>query len=208
MKQKTKSDNVTNGSGVEQPAEPLANRTGEDIVAEINSILKGDTENILRVGALLCEAKERKDIIPHGEFGNWVKSHFSFSERTSQKYMAAHRYWSEKVKTAPSAVLLQPNVLYALAAGDFKPAAEAAILEAAKTRWVDEELAKQIADDHTPDENLAIDLDAACGELLRLSASPVTKFVDTDMATTPSELTQISTFLAQLALLPRSQDAA
>jgi hypothetical protein len=96
--------NVTNDA-TEQPA-ALANRTLADVEAELALTFKSNIENILRRGALLCEAKK---LVSHGEWEYWLKDKSALPPRTAQKYMAAYRYVSEKddLKSAPG-TLLEP----------------------------------------------------------------------------------------------------
>jgi hypothetical protein len=65
------------------------NRTIDDITCELRSTLKGKIVEILIIGGLLAEAKER---IPPGEWLPWLKNEFSMSERSAQKCMEVATY--------------------------------------------------------------------------------------------------------------------
>ncbi len=77
------------------------------IAAEINTKLRGEVSGVLEIGALLLEAKRAAG---HGNWQTWLQGNFNLSERTAQKYIAAHR-WASKYEL--SAVLnLTPTILY------------------------------------------------------------------------------------------------
>lgn len=68
--------------------ELVINRTPDVIAAEINSI-KDQTKNIvlfnsIEIGRRLVEAKE---LISHGEWGNWLEEKVEYSQRTAQNLM-------------------------------------------------------------------------------------------------------------------------
>lgn len=66
----------------------LTTRTKDVIAAEINDICGHARKYALlcsaEIGRRLCEAK---DMLSHGEWGNWLKENFEFSERTAQNHM-------------------------------------------------------------------------------------------------------------------------
>jgi hypothetical protein len=56
------------------------NRTIDDITGELHVALKRETGDILTVGGLLAEAKDK---ISHGEWLPWLKNEFSMSVRSA-----------------------------------------------------------------------------------------------------------------------------
>ena len=71
-----------------QDAEIVMERTPEIVAAEIRQIrddtLKDYLNSCIEIGKRLCEAKE---MVPHGEWGNWLKTAVSFKQRTANNLM-------------------------------------------------------------------------------------------------------------------------
>lgn len=71
-----------------QDAEIVMERTPEIVAAEIRQIrddtLKEYLNSCIEIGKRLCEAKE---MVPHGEWANWLKTAVSFSQRTANNLM-------------------------------------------------------------------------------------------------------------------------
>ena len=70
---------------------PAENRTIETITGEILDAKRAGGEAILTIGRCLIEAK---DMLPHGEWKNWLVDRVEFSERSAQRLMRLAREWS------------------------------------------------------------------------------------------------------------------
>ena len=71
---------------------------------------------MIQVGRLLMSAKKE---VGHGEFLPWLEKEFSLSEKSAQRYMAAHKFMTDVA--APllksdklSDLRLRPSALYEL----------------------------------------------------------------------------------------------
>jgi hypothetical protein len=83
------------------------NRTIDDITCELRSALKRKFVDILVIGGLLAEAKERT---PRGEWLPWLKNEFSMSERSAQKCVEAAGYADKKLTAALTALFAKAAV--------------------------------------------------------------------------------------------------
>jgi hypothetical protein len=185
----------------EQASERASNRTLADVVAEVHVIKNNRTADTVRLGALLIEIKAE---VPRGQFESFIEDEFSFSKRTAENYMAAHRFVSKLDPPSATVALKLPlKILYALARGEFRPPAEAAILEAAANGTkINEKIADQIARAHEPCEVAIEDFDDAFATLLDLAGSvPVTKLVG--IKATADQLQTVTEFF--LKLTPKSE---
>ena len=72
-------------------ARPDEGRTIEAITGEILDAKRAGGEAILTIGRCLIEAK---DMLPHGEWKNWLADRVEFSERAAQRFMRLAREWS------------------------------------------------------------------------------------------------------------------
>lgn len=72
-------------------AKPAENRTIEAITGEILDAKRAGGEAILTIGRCLIEAKE---MLPHGEWKDWLADRVEFSERAAQRFMRLAREWS------------------------------------------------------------------------------------------------------------------
>ena len=70
---------------------PDEGRTIEAITGEILDAKRAGGEAILTIGRCLIEAK---DMLPHGEWKNWLVDRVEFSERSAQRLMRLAREWS------------------------------------------------------------------------------------------------------------------
>ncbi len=126
-----------------KPALSKIKRTIATVVGELQTALKGETTSVIEIGGLLIEAKEMLD---HGEWLPWLKVKFGSSLKTADNYMNASRLANWKRVTN---LKLRPTALYLLGGklDDplFPPEAVEAILEAAKTEWVNGKRALAIA---------------------------------------------------------------
>lgn len=72
-------------------AKPAEDRTIEAITGEILDAKRAGGEAILTIGRCLIEAKE---MLPHGEWKDWLADRVEFSERAAQRFMRLAREWS------------------------------------------------------------------------------------------------------------------
>lgn len=72
-------------------ARPDEGRTIEAITGEILDAKRTGGEAILTIGRCLIEAK---DMLPHGEWKDWLADRVEFSERAAQRFMRLAREWS------------------------------------------------------------------------------------------------------------------
>lgn len=70
---------------------PPEDRTIEAITGEILDAKRAGGEAILTIGRCLIEAK---DMLPHGEWKDWLAERVEFSERAAQRFMRLAREWS------------------------------------------------------------------------------------------------------------------
>jgi hypothetical protein len=104
----------------------LLNRTIAIITGELHVALRREIADILTVGGLLAEAKEK---IPHGEWLPWLTTEFSMSERSAQKYVKAADYAAKYELGAD--LKLSPTALFLLSRYDQREIADA-VAKAAK----------------------------------------------------------------------------
>ena len=72
-------------------AKPAEDRTIEAITGEILDAKRAGGEAILTIGRCLIEAKE---MLPHGEWKDWLADRVEFSERAAQRFLRLAREWS------------------------------------------------------------------------------------------------------------------
>lgn len=84
--------------------------TDSNALEAIRDRIKGRNKNYrIETGRDLIEAKT---LLPHGEFGAWLKDNFNWSESTAQNFMNAARL----VDKSPEVAILAPSAVIALAA--------------------------------------------------------------------------------------------
>jgi hypothetical protein len=116
----------------------LPNRTVDTITSELRLALRRGTADILNIGRLLAEAKEK---IPHGEWLPWLTNEVSMSERSAQKYIKATDF---AVKYELGADFdLSPSALFLISRYDQREIADA-VIKAAKERHLGCDQAKEI----------------------------------------------------------------
>ncbi len=59
-------------------------RTADIVAAEIRALTASVLTNIIEIGRRMCEIKE---MLPHGEFGEWIKLHTGYSSSTANNFM-------------------------------------------------------------------------------------------------------------------------
>ena len=88
---------------------PSTRLSVEGCTVEIRNLVRRSGQDIIAIGGHLSEVKA---LLPHGQFGAWLKTEFDWSERTARKLMAVY----ETFKTAQSAEMdIAPSALYLLA---------------------------------------------------------------------------------------------
>lgn len=78
-----------------------AERSLEVISAEIRAITASMLSNIMEIGRRMCEAKE---LLPHGEFGVWIREETGYSLSTANNFMRIFKEYS-----APQGSLFGPE---------------------------------------------------------------------------------------------------
>lgn len=125
----------------------LQNRTLTDVIDELHAALRREAADIVMVGTLLAEAKER---VPHGVWLPWLREHFSISDRSAQKYMKAADFAARNELGAD--LNLTPSALYLLSEDNYwgkgwgRREATEAVLKAAKDQRLNYRQVKQIVD--------------------------------------------------------------
>jgi hypothetical protein len=137
----------------------LPNRTIAVITGELHVALRRGTADIITIGGLLAEAKEK---IPHGEWLPWLKKECSMSERSAQKYVRAADY-STKYELGAD-LKLSPSALFLISQYDQREIADA-VTKVAKERYLGCDQVKEIID------NTLADLDVANEEKTKESAT-------------------------------------
>jgi hypothetical protein len=118
----------------------IPNRTVDIITSELHVALTRDTTNIVTVGGLLAEAKEK---ITHGKWLPWLKNEFSMSERSAQKYVKAADYAAKYALGAD--LKLSPSALFLISRYDQREIADA-VINAAREQHLGCDQAKEIID--------------------------------------------------------------
>ena len=82
--------------------------TAEQIRQRVQQTLQG----IIAVGTDLLQVKE---VLPHGQFGPWLRAEFGWTERTAQNFMSVAERFGANPKLI-SDLTIQPTAAYLLAA--------------------------------------------------------------------------------------------
>jgi hypothetical protein len=112
------------------------------ITGELHAIFKRGTADVIQIGRLL---KLAKDEVGHGEFLPWLEKEFSLSDKSAERYMAAHKFMIDVA--APllksdklSNLQLRPSALYELAEmhsrGTITQADIEVVLKEAAENWI------------------------------------------------------------------------
>lgn len=64
--------------------ELVEKKSPEVLAAEIRALTASMLANIIEIGRRMCQAKE---ILPHGQFGEWVKTKTGYSQSTANNFM-------------------------------------------------------------------------------------------------------------------------
>jgi CheY-like chemotaxis protein len=111
---------------------------------EIKSSIEKSTQTIVEIGCKLIEVKSR---LKHGQFGDWLKLEFDWSEPTAQRFMRVARKFKSVNLTDLS---IAPSALYLLAAASIPELARTeAINRAVNGESIDYKKAKLIKDKYT-----------------------------------------------------------
>jgi hypothetical protein len=111
----------------------------EVIAGELNSVLKQEIADVIKIGGLLVEAKAQ---LSHGQWLPWLAEHSPLSKSTVANYVNAYRF-AIKFPTVGN-LKIHPSALYMLASGLFNAKETATILKKAETEWVDAAMARKI----------------------------------------------------------------
>jgi hypothetical protein len=112
------------------------------IAGELHAIFKRGTADVIQVGRLLTLAKKE---VGHGDFLRWLQNEFSLSDKSAERYMAAHRFMIDVA--APllksdklSNLRIRPSALYELVEmhshGTVTEADIQAVLQEAAENWI------------------------------------------------------------------------
>lgn len=88
----------------EQPTPTL-----DQLTVEVKFYLKQTAQNILEVGKRLIQAKA---LLPHGEFGNWLKNNFGLSHNAANKFMKC----AERFSNCSTSNILNQSQMFELLA--------------------------------------------------------------------------------------------
>ena len=91
------------GEKMELAVVEIQNRQIDIITTKIISLQKSTTKNCIEIGSLLIKAKE---VLPHGEWLNWLKNKVDFTERTAQRFMAVAKEFPNTTTLSFSKLLL------------------------------------------------------------------------------------------------------
>jgi hypothetical protein len=94
---------------------PLEKKTAEQVQSAADRIrqsLKRTIESIIEVGNDLIAVKE---VLPHGQFGPWLRAEFAWTERTAQNFIAVAERFGPKTEII-SDLRIDPTAAYLLAA--------------------------------------------------------------------------------------------
>jgi len=128
------------------------------ITDELHAIFKRGAADVIQIGRLLMMAKKEAG---HGEFLPWLEKEFSLSDKSAERYMAAHRFMtmvgarllkSDKL----SNLKLRPSALYELAEmhsrGTVTEAAIEVVLKEAVENWIGSKRLGEILKSRHPGE--------------------------------------------------------
>lgn len=154
---------------------------------EIKSLIKLSTQTIVEIGCKLIEVKTR---LKHGQFGDWLKLEFDWSEPTAQRFMrVARKFKSVNLTDLP----IVPSALYLLAAASIPEQARSeAISRAAKGEQINYKKAKQIKDKYTKKEFLAVKQEQLKAEKSQIVAVKPIKNLQSSTFTTKSVDSQLT----------------
>jgi Protein of unknown function (DUF3102) len=189
----------------------------EVIAGELNSVLKREAADIIRIGGLLVEAKAQ---LSHGQWLPWLAEHFPLSKSSVANYVNVYKFAIKFPKVGN--LKIHPSALYMLASGLFNTKEIATILKKAETEWVDAGMARKIKLQAKPqlrtssesfvppsrspgavplrrDTSLRERFAAAVQELEKLKAEPSAKFAGVVSA---ARLRLVCSFLSEVATIP------
>lgn len=118
---------------------------------EIRSLIKLSTQTIVEIGCKLIEVKAR---LKHGQFGDWLKLEFDWSEPTAQRFMrVARKFKSVNLTDLP----IVPSALYLLAANSIPEEARTEVIDrASKGESISYQKAKKIKDKYSNKKSLSV----------------------------------------------------
>lgn len=130
------------------------------ITGDLHRIFRRGTDDVFE-GRLLTLAKEE---IGHGEFLPWLEKSFSLSERSAQRYMAAHEFMKKVVaplfkSDSVSDLRLRPAAIYELvemhSRGTVTQEDIEAVLKESTRTWMGGKLLKEVLKSRHPDDATA-----------------------------------------------------
>jgi Protein of unknown function (DUF3102) len=114
------------------PIGSLTERRPLDVIAnELNSVLKREVADVIKIGGLLVEAKAQ---LSHGQWLPWLANNFPLSKSTVANYINAYKF-AVQFPTIGN-LKIHPSALYLLASRAFNIEEAVDVLKAAETQWV------------------------------------------------------------------------
>jgi hypothetical protein len=112
--------------------------TLKQITSRLHVLDKRGTTDVLEIGALLIEAKERLAAGNEQSFTGWLHGEFAWSHRTADRFMRARKWYDEQTPTTRHCVEsgLTTSALYVISAEGVPAAAQREILKLAKEQRV------------------------------------------------------------------------
>jgi hypothetical protein len=113
--------------------------------SEILTIMRRTAQDVIDLGGKLLDVKNRLD---HGQFGEWLRAEFGWSEDTALRFMQTYKAFYQKPHIAEFA----PSALYALSAPSTpEEARQEALKRAESGEKITHRAAKEIVAKHKPE---------------------------------------------------------
>ena len=114
--------------------EERAARSAKDRAVQIRRLGRQTTEHILEIGRHLTHVK---NMLPHGQWGPWLKTEFAWTDRQARRFMQAHEVFGRKTDTMSDLDHFIENIdatsLYRLAAPSTPEEAREEVMAKAET---------------------------------------------------------------------------
>jgi hypothetical protein len=150
----------------------LEAKTAEKVRSTANRIrekVKRTIEDLIDVGNDLQAVKE---VLPHGQFGPWLKAEFGWGERMAQNFMSVAERFGPKTEIIAD-LTIQPTAAYLLAAPSVPDEARDKAIERAEageqiTAAVAKEIVVQTRKKKRPKRHKALPIDKLSGRLVKV----------------------------------------
>lgn len=112
--------------------------------SEIKTLMRRTAQDIIEIGHKLIEVKE---MLEHGQFGEWLRSEFGWSDQTAFRFM----HVASKFSQIPQIVDFAPSALYMLASpSTTDEARHEAVTRADAGEKITHAVAEEIVAEHRP----------------------------------------------------------